>query len=98
MTACIRATPASLMAAKMIEAGKDVTYYENIEGGHGGAANSPQAAHMSALVYSFLWGTTPISRTVLKELQLDRPGFHRHLRAIINGSERGVYGKQAVHG
>ncbi|WP_258077319.1 prolyl oligopeptidase family serine peptidase, partial [Xanthomonas arboricola] len=22
------------MAAKMIEAGKDVTYYENIEGGH----------------------------------------------------------------
>ena len=29
---------------------------------------------------------------------VDRPGFRRHLRAIINGSERGVYGKQAVHG
>lgn len=43
------------MAAKMIEAGKDVTYYENIEGGHGGAANNAQAAHMSALAYSFLW-------------------------------------------
>jgi prolyl oligopeptidase len=43
------------MAAKMIEAGKDVTYYENIEGGHGGAANNAQAAHMSALAYRFLW-------------------------------------------
>lgn len=43
------------MAAKMIEAGKDVTYYENIEGGHGGAANNAQAAHMTALAYSFLW-------------------------------------------
>ncbi len=43
------------MAAKMLEAGKDVTYYENIEGGHGGAANNAQAAHMSALAYTFLW-------------------------------------------
>jgi prolyl oligopeptidase len=43
------------MAAKMIESGKDVTYYENIEGGHGGAANNAQAAHMSALAYRFLW-------------------------------------------
>jgi len=43
------------MAAKMIDAGKDVTYYENIEGGHGGAANNAQAAHMSALAYRFLW-------------------------------------------
>jgi prolyl oligopeptidase len=43
------------MAAKMIDAGKDVTYYENIEGGHGGAANNAQAAHMAALAYSFLW-------------------------------------------
>ena len=43
------------MAAMMIDAGKDVTYYENIEGGHGGAANNAQAAHMSALAYSFLW-------------------------------------------
>jgi len=43
------------MAAKMIAAGKDVTYYENIEGGHGGAANNAQAAHMAALAYAFLW-------------------------------------------
>ncbi|MFV0254318.1 MAG: prolyl oligopeptidase family serine peptidase [Beutenbergiaceae bacterium] len=43
------------MAAKMLAAGKDVTYYENIEGGHGGAATNEQAAHMSALAYEFLW-------------------------------------------
>ncbi|MDR0184155.1 prolyl oligopeptidase family serine peptidase [Lysobacter arvi] len=43
------------MAAKMLEAGKDVRYYENIEGGHGGSANNAQAAHMSALAFTFLW-------------------------------------------
>lgn len=43
------------MAAKMIEAGKNVTYYENIEGGHGGAASNAQSAHMDALTYGFLW-------------------------------------------
>jgi prolyl oligopeptidase len=42
------------MAAKMLAAGKDVTSYENIEGGHGGAANNAQAAHMSALAWTFL--------------------------------------------
>ena len=42
------------MAALMLAAGKDVTYYENIEGGHGGAANNRQAAYMSALAYTFL--------------------------------------------
>lgn len=42
------------MAAAMLAAGKDVTYYENIEGGHGGAATNDQAAHMSALAYEFL--------------------------------------------
>ncbi len=43
------------MMAKMKEMGHDVRYYENIEGGHGGAANNEQAAHMQALAYSFLW-------------------------------------------
>lgn len=42
------------MADAMIAAGKDVTYYENIEGGHGGAATNAQAAHMAALAYRFL--------------------------------------------
>ncbi|MFT4179651.1 MAG: prolyl oligopeptidase family serine peptidase [Thermomonas sp.] len=43
------------MAAKMEDAGKDVRYYENTEGGHGGAADSRQQAHMDALYLSFLW-------------------------------------------
>lgn len=42
------------MVAKMKEQGHDVLYYENIEGGHGGAANNKQAAYMSALAYTFL--------------------------------------------
>ncbi len=33
----------------------DVLYYENIEGGHAGAADNKQAAFMQALAYSFLW-------------------------------------------
>ncbi|MDH5821750.1 prolyl oligopeptidase family serine peptidase [Luteimonas sp. RD2P54] len=43
------------MMAKMAGAGKDVRYYENIEGGHGGSANNRQAAHMDALYFTFLW-------------------------------------------
>jgi len=43
------------MAARMKELGLDLIYYENIEGGHGGAADNKQAAFMSALAYTFLW-------------------------------------------
>jgi prolyl oligopeptidase len=39
----------------MLAAGQDVLYYENIEGGHAGAATNAQAAHMGALAYAFLW-------------------------------------------
>jgi prolyl oligopeptidase len=42
------------MVAKMKEQGHDILYYENIEGGHGGAANNKQSAYMSALAYTFL--------------------------------------------
>ena len=42
------------MVARMKEQGHDVLYYENIEGGHGGAANNKQSAFMSALAYTFL--------------------------------------------
>ena len=37
------------MMAKMETMNADVRYYENIEGGHGGAANNQQEAHMRAL-------------------------------------------------
>ena len=43
------------MAALMLAAGNDVTYYENIEGGHGGAATNQQKAYMQALTWEFLW-------------------------------------------
>jgi prolyl oligopeptidase len=42
------------MVARMKEQGHDVIYYENIEGGHGGAANNKQSAYMSALAFTFL--------------------------------------------
>jgi prolyl oligopeptidase len=42
------------MAAALTKLGYDVTYWENIEGGHGGAADAPQQATMYALAYAFL--------------------------------------------
>ena len=43
------------MAARMQELGHQMLYWENLEGGHGGAANNQQRAQMMALEYSFLW-------------------------------------------
>jgi len=43
------------MTAALKDAGHRVWYYENIEGGHGGAADNAQAAFKSALSFSFLW-------------------------------------------
>ncbi len=42
------------MVARMLEQGHDILYYENIEGGHGGAANNEQSARLQALEYTFL--------------------------------------------
>ncbi|MFT3887076.1 MAG: prolyl oligopeptidase family serine peptidase [Arachnia sp.] len=43
------------MMAKLLGAGKRAWYFENIEGGHGGAADNRQRAHMDALYLQFLW-------------------------------------------
>jgi prolyl oligopeptidase len=43
------------MAARMKAQKHDVLYWENTEGGHGGAANNQQRARMWALSWSFLW-------------------------------------------
>ncbi|MGZ5154907.1 MAG: prolyl oligopeptidase family serine peptidase [Caldimonas sp.] len=43
------------MAARMLERGDDVLFYENIEGGHAGAADNEQRAHLSALTFTYLW-------------------------------------------
>ena len=43
------------MAQRMREQGHEVLYWENVEGGHGGAADNAQRARMVALEYAFLW-------------------------------------------
>ena len=42
------------MMARVSEVTGNAHYFENIEGGHGGAADNPQSARMWALAYSFL--------------------------------------------
>ena len=43
------------MVAALEAAGQRVRYYENIEGGHAGAADNAQTAFKSALAFEFLW-------------------------------------------
>ena len=44
------------MVARMLEQGhKHVLYYENMEGGHGGAADNSQRAQLQALRFAFFW-------------------------------------------
>ena len=42
------------MVARMNELGKPNFYFENTEGGHGGAANNQQQARVQALIYTYL--------------------------------------------
>ena len=43
------------MVARMQAQGHEVLYYENIEGGHGGAADNEQRAHLLAMEFAYLW-------------------------------------------
>ncbi|MFZ5549572.1 MAG: prolyl oligopeptidase family serine peptidase [Pseudomonadota bacterium] len=43
------------MTARMMEQGHAVLYYENIEGGHGAAADNFQHADRQALEFAYLW-------------------------------------------
>jgi prolyl oligopeptidase len=43
------------MVARMRALGHDPLYYENIEGGHGAAADNEQRAHLQALEFAYLW-------------------------------------------
>ena len=47
------------MTAALEAAGHPVRYYENIEGGHAGAADNTQIAFRAALIYEFLLRTLP---------------------------------------
>jgi len=69
------------MVRKLVDLGIRSLYYENIEGGHGGAADNKQRAFMTTLAYTFLeqtvgkgslggWqaGTTPLKPRGLRAL------------------------------
>jgi prolyl oligopeptidase len=43
------------MAARMLEQGHPALYFENMEGGHGGAADNAQRADLLTLEFAFLW-------------------------------------------
>eukprot|EP00559_Dactyliosolen_fragilissimus_P006980 CAMPEP_0184856592 /NCGR_PEP_ID=MMETSP0580-20130426/1771_1 /TAXON_ID=1118495 /ORGANISM="Dactyliosolen fragilissimus" /LENGTH=767 /DNA_ID=CAMNT_0027351695 /DNA_START=185 /DNA_END=2488 /DNA_ORIENTATION=+ len=56
------------MVKKLWDLGEDkdwpVYYYENIEGGHGGAADAKQSAFMTALAYDFMFNTLTNNKSV----------------------------------
>jgi len=59
------------IAAKMLKLGhKNVWYFVNTEGSHGGAANNTQRADMSAITYSFLWNMLKWDNTVYVQRML----------------------------
>lgn len=43
------------LAARLLELGHEVWYYENVEGGHGGSSTNDQLAYRLALAYAHLW-------------------------------------------
>ena len=43
------------MVARLSEFGHEALYYENIEGGHGGAADNAQRAFVQAIEFTYLW-------------------------------------------
>lgn len=45
---------ARLFAQALVSAGQPVDYYENTEGGHAGAADNKQVAHMESLIYTWI--------------------------------------------
>jgi prolyl oligopeptidase len=57
------------MAARMQTMGiPDVLYYENSDGGHGGAVDNAHTARLQALIYEFLWRslTAPVVHPVVE--------------------------------
>jgi len=59
------------MVSKLIDLGKPAYYYENIEGGHGGAADNKQRAFMSTLAYEFLEQTLTASAPTTQKANED---------------------------
>ncbi|MCZ7418358.1 prolyl oligopeptidase family serine peptidase [Verrucosispora sp. WMMA2121] len=68
------------MTARLREHGHDVAYYENVEGGHGAAANNEQRAFIEALSLEFLW-----RRLVPSTGGLPRQPLRPHDRTSVAG-------------
>ncbi|GIJ78555.1 prolyl oligopeptidase [Micromonospora phaseoli] len=68
------------MTARLREHGHDVAYYENVEGGHGAAANNEQRAFIEALALEFLW-----RRLALSPDGLPRQPSRPHDRTPVGG-------------
>jgi prolyl oligopeptidase len=66
------------MTALLMEQGKNVLYFENIEGGHGGAADNKQRAFMDALGWTFL--DRELDRKKVSGLFSGPNGFHSQKR------------------
>merc|ERR1719231_1134279 len=66
------------LLGKMVDLGMPGIGYENIEGGHGGAADNKQRAFMQALMYAFL-DKTIVSNTLTAQLaaRTNRDGGRR---------------------
>ncbi len=85
------------MVAKMKDQGHDVVYYENIEGGHGGAADNKQAAFMQALAYTFLWNelTRGTPATAVNQATEKIPAYRDDL-AYIHDDGYGGFAREAA--
>ena len=53
------------MMARMLDQGHDALFYENIEGGHAGAADNSQRAYLETITYAFLWQQLSMASPVL---------------------------------
>ncbi|WP_305092576.1 prolyl oligopeptidase family protein [Prescottella sp. R16] len=69
------------MTARLESEGHPVHYYENIEGGHGGAADNAQAAFKSALTYTFLWDHLAKPSSDIERVDYDSPESVKSNRA-----------------
>ena len=89
------------LAGKMYDLGLPVLTYENIEGGHGGAADNKQRAFMSTLMYSFLHkalAEQSLAKTLAKRPTENVDGGRRVVKNIIYRAQLGVMHLKSMRG
>ncbi len=77
------------MAAQMLALGHPVLYYENIEGGHGGAADNAQRAHVQALEMTYLWRQLGGAAAGATALPADARAVLDHWFGLADSAEHG---------